>query len=366
LLSLSVVVDPLNVLSLSDAASPIDAPLSTARPEPANASAPAAIPSKAPVPAFVKALAEEAAPGKRVAFCVVGSLRTFPLRRVHESFMENFITAIEPRPENRDIFFHVSRHSNCVTNCCCKTPEFKPFEDKFNSSFIDSIIQTKFSPVSTTYADELDCGHPGLSNHSCCRAPVRSRMGYKESNSFFAYQRKRLCLQQALEHESQNGFQYDLFVVARPDLAFFEPVYPASIYLHASPRVYISAKEHSEEIGDFFYVIPRQLVNAFTSALSDFATEQCDRLSFAWPPEYHFSPHIRTRIPHQLVPFNFVIVRTQGFAECDRLSSVIFHHHHGLRRRGVIVTPEQYCEALRREQYFSIENSDQPMEEVTR
>ena len=94
-------------------------------------------------------------------------------------------------------------------------------------------------------------------------------------NGYFAYMRKRFCYDTALANEDPND-PYDFFVLARPDLVYFEPL-PSVLELALRPhRVYLGPKECCDlPLSDFFYIIPRRWAKEVFDLMRDMYSERC-------------------------------------------------------------------------------------------
>ena len=293
----------------------------------------------------------------KVAVCMVGGLRTFFLKRVHQPFQRHFIDQLGP-VERRDIYFDSSLSFHCASNAMASEEEnescrqFEKIADKKAFAELVEHMQAK----SIQYVEDFDCKHPFLSKHMCCRKEVQAKkFSGAQWNGFFSYQRKVHCYENALKNEDPDD-PYQYFIIARPDLAYFDSI-PNMMEIASRPdRIYAASKEGHEAMGDYFYIVPRTLAKEFFYRLKHLYDAKCREDFVPWPPEYSLHPVLQ-QFPLQVLPLPFTIVRPNGHADCFRMRNEVFHRNKGFVYKGEAMHIADVCEKLVFEGYFKVENA---------
>ncbi|KAI8899965.1 hypothetical protein BC833DRAFT_583861 [Globomyces pollinis-pini] len=170
--------------------------------------------------------------------------------------------------------------------------------------------------------------------------------------------RKVSCYNAVKAYELEHGFEYDWYVFLRPDLYFFEPSQFHLSSLNPN-RLYTSSKEGStldvfQPLGDYIYLVSNKLIQDFVSALVHHNDGSClEGNEPIFPPEVQIEYRFfDLPIPHQMLPFFFVIKRCDDVADCDRLDNEVLHKTLLTAPNNTLVTPMEFCEIITRDKNF--------------
>eukprot|EP01127_Copromyxa_protea_P012636 TRINITY_DN3313_c0_g1_i2.p1 TRINITY_DN3313_c0_g1~~TRINITY_DN3313_c0_g1_i2.p1 ORF type:complete len:334 (-),score=27.00 TRINITY_DN3313_c0_g1_i2:145-1146(-) len=287
---------------------------------------------------------QDSTPG-RVAVCVVGGTRGFPLTKIHESQLDNLLPRLGNR-ENVDVFFQL-KNSDKEANC-------RELARKFPKLTADAALK-KFDPVMVSWSDPT-CKETWLNTSTCCPHYLKSNYAKYHAApreepwaGWESYARKVSCLDMVEKHAAENNITYDWYVVYRPDAYFFEPLL-FSLHTLLPNRVYLTSKEANQPPGDYIYFIPRPLLNSFVQAIAHHNDISCTKSHRPqWPPEYMMWDYLQSEagdsIPLQILQILFAYAGCSGQLICTRLGGEIWAQTQ-MVVKGKAVSPEEYCQAL--------------------
>ncbi len=208
---------------------------------------------------------------KKVAICVVGSLRSFLNPNVRNSIEKYFIDALAPK-EDRQVFFDVDISGN-PSNIHTKALAKNGFDRNttINAEFFEEykLRHPEHSYNSLSNSSSFDCSHPYLKSHSCCQPDVGGFKGH-----VFAYARKSHCYEEMV---LKTNYEFDYIAVIRPDMVWFREVDSIQRYIDKNKidAIYVSSKDAGNPIGDYAYLVPRSKADYFFSLLKNLYNTQC-------------------------------------------------------------------------------------------
>jgi hypothetical protein len=266
-------------------------------------------------------------------------MRTFPY--VWREHAQNVVAAAQPDPNYRTVFFKMG-NSHCRANSLnvrfnigflqeCEAQQKKNEEERARV-FADPEFQKAFGPRIVTLEPELSCrSTPLLRDHPCCTHQI---LGQHDEPlwGMYQYARKQLLIADIKAYSKETRITFAYVVVVRPDLHFFEPIPPVS-YLLSLPndRMLISNKEHGDTIGDYVFLFPWSLADAFADIMFEVFASRCrnpngpqdsNTPELTLNHKLHNPSGLHERLPYQVFPFVMAIVRTANKAECERLNHV--------------------------------------------
>jgi hypothetical protein len=274
------------------------------------------------------------APTPLVGFCFSGGVRSMAV--VTDSLLRNVVDAIQPDASRRSIIFNLQTTNECDSNPVnVGTPghaESCAQMTAISSELVaNGSIAALFGNATMHVDNKLDCKHHFALNQSVCCQKRPTALNPPSGNGFWAYAqylRRRLCIEHLRQAERERNVTFDYIVLMRPDLYFFEAVPPVTYLSRLRPHVLASSKEESQPPGDYVYLMPRELMDAFDGALYDNYDGYCsnDRMGdLGNPPEFRLMEWVNRRhVPFQVYPFKFAIVRSYTNADCFRLSNEVF------------------------------------------
>jgi hypothetical protein len=294
-------------------------------------------------------------PTPSVAFCISGGARS--LSFVAKSLFHNVVEAIQPDPTRRAVIFTLQTTSDCNANPeNVRTPgKMQACESMLaaSASFVGSgNLSALFRGASVRIDNNFDCNHPFAVNQSACCKKRFTSLNPPSGGGFWSYAqylRRRLCISSIRAMEVERNATFDYIVLVRPDLYFWEPLPPVTYLTRRKAQVLASSKEQNQPPGDYVYLLPRELMDAFDGALYDDFDGYCanNRLQdLGAPPEFRLMEWIiRRALPFQVFPFKFVVVRSTAVADCFRLSNEVLHVSRESTEHGLMSMREQ-CDRL--------------------
>ncbi|KAI3639424.1 hypothetical protein MIR68_002552 [Amoeboaphelidium protococcarum] len=282
----------------------------------------------------------------KTALCITGAVRSFLVPEVHQSIQKYVIDALHADGNDVDVYFDAMIDQTCDASMSAeqldKFRHCKRFLE-IAKSMSARVIQTK---------NEIECSSNYLKDHRCCQNDIHADQ--QSFAGFFQYQRKRHCLELALQNK-----EYDFYVMIRPDLVWYEPI-PSTQYLNRlTPRMFLSSKEYQEAIGDFVYLFPRSILPIMLDKFNNYALKRCEnQKSIMWPPEYEMQPQLEP-LPHQVLPLLFSIVRMDGSSDCFRLNNEVLRNSNIFFYNDKQMTAEGLCRAYVEEGKFKFHIYDE-------
>jgi hypothetical protein len=268
-----------------------------------------------------------------VGFCFSGGVRSMAV--VTDSLRRNVVNAIQPDASRRSIIFNLQTTNECDSNPVnVGTPGRVQMCEEMTAISSELVangsIAALFGNATVNIDNNLDCNHTFAVNQSVCCQKRSTALNPPSGNGFWAYAqylRRRLCIEHLRQAERERNVTFDYIVLMRPDLYFFEAVPPVTYLSRLRPHVLASSKEEGQPPGDYVYLMPRELMDAFDGALYDNYDGYCARDCFsdlASPPEFRLMTWVNWRhVPFQVYPFKFAIVRSYTNADCFRLSNEV-------------------------------------------
>jgi hypothetical protein len=273
------------------------------------------------------------APTPLVGFCFSGGVRSMAV--VTDSLLRNVVDAIQPDASRRSIIFNLQTTNECDSNPVnVGTPghaESCARMTAISSELVaNGSIAALFGNATMHIDNKLDCKHPFAVNQSVCCQKRRTALNTPRRNGVWAYAqylRRRLCIEHLRQAERERNVTFDYIVLMRPDLYFFEALPPVTYLSRLRPHVLASSKEEGQPPGDYVYLMPRELMDAFDGALYDNYDGYCSHgriHDLSTSPEFRLMEFVNRRnVPLQVYPFKFAIVRSYTSADCFRLSNEV-------------------------------------------
>jgi hypothetical protein len=267
-----------------------------------------------------------------VGFCFSGGVRSMAV--VFDSLRRNVVDAIQPDASRRSIIFNLQTTNECDSNpvnvgTAGHVQQCEEMTEISSELVENGSIAALFGNATMHVDNNLDCNHTFAVNQSVCCRKRRTALNPPSGNGFWAYAqylRRRLCIEHLRQAERERNVAFDYIVLMRPDLYFFEALPPAT-YLSRLRHVLASSKEEGQPPGDYVYLMPRELMDAFDGALYDNYDGYCAReclSDLGNPPEFRLMEWVNWRhVPFQVYPFKFAIVRSYTNADCFRLSNEV-------------------------------------------
>jgi hypothetical protein len=268
-----------------------------------------------------------------VGFCFSGGVRSMAV--VTDSLLRNVVDAIQPDASRRSIIFNLQITSECDSNPInVGTPGRVQLCEEMTAISSELVangsIAAFFGNATVNINSDLDCKHPFAVNQSVCCRKKPTALNPPSGNGFWAYAqylRRRLCIEHLRQAERERNMTFDYIVLMRPDLYFFEALPPVTYLSRLRPHVLASSKEEGQPPGDYVYLMPRELMDAFDGALYDTYDGYC--VHERWgdvggSPEFRLMEWVNRRhVPFQVYPFKFAVVRSYTSADCFRLSNEV-------------------------------------------
>lgn len=282
-------------------------------------------------------------PKALVGVCLVGVMDA--LSSTYDNLVANFLDALQPDRKFRVVLADLdsrcdSRPDIAACGAVCRR------QCKANTRKSMSLL-----PVLTRLADQvhfdemMSCEHTRLSHTTFCRAGRRAAAAVAAPDAppllareSFEAAARYVCLERLRNHEVLTNTRFDVVAVVRPNVQFLEPVPSGDHIRKMRPRLLLStsrrplgseASRGPETLSDAFWVIPRAILDDFTSALLRVGAPSDDPAPLDLRLARLLDGH--QAVPYMVYPFFTAIVHSEADVECDngRRSAAALRAPHG-------------------------------------